>query len=75
MEEQAQTMKEVVGRFNLGEEVAPVTRQAAPAKAIATAKRPAPAIARTPAQELATKAKPKTLPKKANKASEEWEEF
>jgi len=81
MEEQAQTMNEVVGRFNLGEEAAPVARQAvshktaAPAKAIASARRPAPVLARKPAQELASKSKPKALPKKVTKEGEEWEEF
>ena len=79
MEEQAQTMNEVVGRFNLGEQAAPVARQAvshkaaAPAKAIASAKRPAPV--RKIANDPAPGAKAKTLPKKIAKAGEEWEEF
>ena len=79
MEEQAQTMNEVVARFNLGEEAAPVKRQVvshkvvAPAKPVATAKRPAPA--RRTADESVPRAKIKALPKKVNKEGEEWEEF
>ena len=74
MEEQAVAMNDVVSRFKLSDEVVSTRAVAAPAKAVASARR-LPPPSKKHAEEPASRTKPKALPKKAAKEGEEWETF
>ncbi len=74
MEEQAVAMNDVVSRFKLSDEVVSTRAVAAPAKAVASAKR-LPSQTKKHAEEHVSRAKPKALPKKVVKEGEEWETF
>ena len=77
MQEQAQTMSEVVGRFKLSDELISarqvVSLKPVPSKAVASARKVATPPSKRHIEHPAQKAK--ALPKKVAKEGEEWEEF